>query len=168
MSLRLACAWRGSGEATPPVGPSKPSLHCLSAFCPLASPRSRKGRWLRWLVSIAFRRSAPWLQQSDWLRYLARIGVSIAFRRSAPWLPASSGLAFRRSIVVSIAFRRSAPWLRLVLSVFLLLRLRLHCLSAFCPLASGRRLRRSRWRDWRVSIAFRHSAPWLQNCALSR
>ena len=61
-------------------------LHCLSAFCPLATPIVRGEGSASIKVSIAFRRSAPWLHVIRMKILQIYTKVSIAFRRSAPWL----------------------------------------------------------------------------------
>ena len=66
---------------------------------------------------------------------------------------------------VSIAFRRSAPWLLENPNSPLAIWWRLHCLSAFCPLASKYNCHQT-GDACTVSIAFRRSAPWLPYKAL--
>ena len=90
-------------------------------------------------VSIAFRRSAPWLHPNSPLAIWWLAAVSIAFRRSAPWLHVSCCTSKISCDSVSIAFRRSAPWLLMNPTQPGTAGERLHCLSAFCPLASGTR-----------------------------
>ena len=62
-------------------------------------------------VSIAFRRSARWLQWQNSVLLPVLGHVSIAFRRSARWLQPLVHIYRHQWQLVSIAFRRSARWL---------------------------------------------------------
>ena len=129
----------------------KHSLHCLSAFCP---PATRLGMMngaspkasLHCLS--AFCPPATVIQQWD---TLAQKWVSIAFRRSAPRLLGSGNRDTNEQCPVSIAFRRSAPRLPDVPCRYgEPVENCLHCLSAFCPPATGRIERHCGWPIWRL------------------
>ena len=104
----------------------KASLHCLSAFCPPATVIQQWDTLAQKWVSIAFRRSAPRLLGSGNRDTNEQCPVSIAFRRSAPRLP-------------DVPCRYGEP-----------VENCLHCLSAFCPPATGRIERHCGWPIWRL------------------
>ena len=105
---------------------ARPGLHCLSAFCPPATVIQQWDTLAQKWVSIAFRRSAPRLLGSGNRDTNEQCPVSIAFRRSAPRLP-------------DVPCRYGEP-----------VENCLHCLSAFCPPATGRIERHCGWPIWRL------------------
>jgi|GEM_PF-864574 len=93
------------------LAPLSPGLHCLSAFCPVTA-------WLEWIKSPAYAASPlPFGFLSSHRFWGYRLG-------------------FWGSAIVSIAFRLSVQSPPSLTSRHGSLPIRLHCLSAFCPVTA--------------------------------
>ena len=126
-------------------------LHCLSAFCPLATiTRLDAGQMTKVLSPLPFGVLPAGYTVGD---FYDGEGVVCLHCLSAfcPLATATMPKGTSEDAKVSIAFRRSARWLQKLQMNRLRNKSRsLHCLSAFCPLATGKACQEYGGRDQRL------------------